>query len=369
MTDAAQTSPADEGNSQASAVAGSPFRNVLFAGDFWHGASERAIAQGLRNLGHNVQEVALLDHFLRSPNLALRVAGRLLTPFGRRAYNAEILRAAAAIGPGLFLTLKGSFLAPETLAALRAIGMRTALVYPDRHFDYPDVDRSVIRDVDLLITTKSFHRDYLDDLRGPGRSFMVHHGYSPMAHWPHWDRMSEDDYHYDIAYVGMPDPYKAKWLAGLAGALPHRRMLIVGERWGEYAPGTPLADCRLMGRVTGDLMAELIQRSRVNIAIQLGPGPNGWRDHVSTRTFEIPACKGFMLHEDNEEIRTLFEPGTEIDVFDTPGSLHAQVEHYLARPDRRSEMIERAYRRAVPAYSYYERARELMAVVRRELGG
>lgn len=123
-----------------------------------------------------------------------------------------------------------------------------------------------------------------------------------------------------------------------------------------------------MGRVTGDLMAELIQSSRVNVAIHLGPAPDGSRDKVSTRTFEIPACKGFMLHEDNAEIRSLFEPGTEIDVFDTPEALYAKVEHYLARPDRRAEMIERAYRRAVPAYSYYERAEELMAIVTRELG-
>lgn len=230
MMDSAQASRGDEGQVQVFAPNGSPLRNVLFAGDFWHGASERAIAQGLRDLGHNVQELALMDHFLRSPSLAMRVAARLLTPFGRRAYNAEILRAAAAIGEGLFLMMKGSYVAPETLAALRAMGMRTALFYPDRVFDYPDIDPAVIRDVDLLVTTKSFHQDYLDRLRGPGRSFMVHHGYSPMAHRPHWDRIAEEDYRYDIAYVGMPDPYKAKWLAGLAGALPHRRILIVGQR-------------------------------------------------------------------------------------------------------------------------------------------
>ncbi len=369
MFDPAQTSSGGGGKVAAAALDESPFRNVLFAGDFWHGGTEEALAEGLRGSGHNVQEVALPNHFLRSPHIALKVASRLLMPFSRRAYNAEILRTAATIGEGLFLLVKGSFVAPETVAELRAMGMRTALYYPDRHFEYPDVDHAVIRDVDLLITTKSFHQDYLDRLRGPGRSFMVHHGYSPIAHRPHWERMNEDDYHYDIAYVGVPDPYKAKWLAGLAGALPHRRILIVGERWSELAPGTPLADCKLMGRVTGELMAELIQRSRVNVAIQLGPGPYEWRDNVSTRTFEIPAAKGFMLHEDNAEIRTLFEPGTEIDVFDTPEALHAKVEHYLARPDRRAEMIERAYRRAVPAYSYYERARELMAIVTRELGG
>lgn len=365
----AQASPADEGQAQAPAVDAGPLRNVLFAGDFWHGASERAIAQGLRNLGRNVQEVALLDHFLRSPSLAMRLAGRLLTPFSRRAYNAEIVRAAGTIGDGLFMTVRGSYVVAETLAALRAMGVKSALYYPDVDFE-DAVDLDAVRDFDLVFTTKSYHAAFLDRLRGPGRSFHVSHGYSPAVHRPHRERVGEEDYLYDVVFVGNADRHKADWLAQLRRAIPDRRMAIVGERWDLFAPGTALETCHLTGRIAGDLMAEIVQRSRINVAVHAWPeSPHGWRDTVSTRTFEIPACKGFMLHEDNGEVRTLFDVGAEIDVFGDAADLSAKVIHYLDEPDRRAAMIERAYRRAVPAYSYYERAREISAIVGRELGG
>lgn len=367
---------ADDGGARAAPVNGEapaspisqPFRTILLGGEFWHGATERAVAQGFRNLGFNVQETPLLDHFLRSNDVALRLAARLLTPLGRRSYNSEILRAATIAEDGLFLTLKGSYVASETVRALQAGGMSAAVYYPDRVFGYPDVDEAVLRDADLVFTTKSFQMEHLDHLRGPGRTFLVHHGYSPLVHRPHWERVEEEDYLYDLAYVGSPDAYKAGWLSKLAGALPHRRMVIVGERWERFVGGTPLENCRLVGRITGDLMAEFVQRSRVNVAVHLGPGRGGWRDKVSTRTFEIPACKGFMLHEDNEEVRELFEPGAEIDVFGSADELCAKVEYYIERPELRMEMIERAYRRAVPAYSYHERAREMAAIAARELG-
>ncbi len=69
-------------------------------------------------------------------------------------------------------------------------------------------------------------------------------------------------------------------------------------------------------------------------------GAESWEDLVSTRTFDIPTCKGFMLHIDNPEVRELFEPGREIDLFASEDALIAKIEHYLARAMLRGEMIE-----------------------------
>jgi spore maturation protein CgeB len=85
----------------------------------------------------------------------------------------------------------------------------------------------------------------------------------------------------------------------------------------------------------------------------------GWQDLVSTRSFELPACKGFMLHVDNFEIRQLYKVGEEIDVFTSAIELSAKIHFYLKNDALRMQMIHKAYSRCVPAYSYDQRALQL----------
>jgi spore maturation protein CgeB len=134
-----------------------------------------------------------------------------------------------------------------------------------------------------------------------------------------------------------------------------------------------LKRCALGHVLTGDFYAHALQHSRINVAIHGGPaGLFGWQDLVSTRTFEIPACKGFMLHIDNAEVRCLFKPGGEIDVFANEDELIEKIDYYLARATLRCAMIERAYRRCVPAYGYDARAevisRRVMALLESRTG-
>jgi spore maturation protein CgeB len=335
---------------------------AICAGEFWHGASARAVAQGLRELGWCVQEVDYSQYFLRGEALELRAANRLLSSSSRRSFNAAILDTAELLSGGIFITYKGSYVTADTLAALKSQGIRSLLYYPDVKFQHPDVDLKVIESVDYLLTTKSYHLPYLDEIRGPGRSRFLHHGYSPLVHRPHAAQVPDADCRYDIAYVGNPDESKARLLTAVAAAFPKLRMVVAGNGWQRFAAGSALEGRVTKRAIVGDLMAELIQRSRINIAVNgRPPDSRGWYDRVSTRTFEIPACKGFMLHEDNEEVRALYEPKREIDVFESADELCERIAHYLDRPDERAEMVERAYRRAVPAYSYYERAKVIAA--------
>jgi hypothetical protein len=339
--------------------------NATFASEFWHGASARALAEGLREAHWKVHEVDLSYPFLRASTPILRAAARLLSRESRRAFNREILESAATADGGTFLTVKGCYIAPETIRALKARGALTLLFFPDVGFDHRDLTFEVLQEVDLLFTTKSYHMPFLDRLRGVGRTRFIHHGYSPLAHRPVVDTVREPDYRWDIAYVGNPDAYKAKHLIAVAEAFPKLMMLVVGNGWHRFAAGTPLADRITSRAMTGDFMADVVQHSRINIAIHARPNnTRGWYDRVSTRTFEIPACRAFMLHEDNAEVRTLFEPEQEIGVFLTPEDLCDKIADYLARPARRAEMLARAYDRAVPNYSYYSRAAEIAAAVR-----
>ena len=49
------------------------------------------------------------------------------------------------------------------------------------------------------------------------------------------------------------------------------------------------------------------------------------------RTFEIPASKGFMLHEKSEEVMDFFEEGKEAEYFSSPEEVLDKLKFYLRR--------------------------------------
>src|SRR5258708_29510605 len=153
----------------------------------------------------------------------------------------------------------------------------------------------------------------------------------------------EADYLADITYVGNYSPHKERWLQPIANRLPHLRLCIIGAHW-DRERGRALKKSMLGYQLNADFYAHAVQYSRINLAVHGEPDAyEGWQDLVSTRTFEIPACKGFMLHIDNAEVRGLFEAEREIALFASEEELILKIEHYLANTTSRSDLIERAY--------------------------
>jgi hypothetical protein len=149
-----------------------------------------------------------------------------------------------------------------------------------------------------------------------------------------------------------------QWLEAIARWLPDVKLAVIGAGWTDPTKGTRLQSSVTGYQLVGDAYVRSVQQVKINVAFHMGPRrQRGWEDLVSMRTFELPACKGFMLHIDNGEVRALFEPEKEIDVFSTPEELCEKIRFYLTRPELRREMIERAYARCVPTHSYDTRAK------------
>ncbi len=345
--------------------AGDPVRPIraVMATEFWHGCTGRALAQGLRHQRWDVAEVDLVAYLGRANGLIHRIANRLLTPLGIAAYNREILDQAARIDAEVMLTVKGSYITPATLATLRAHGVRTVNFYPDVAYNHDGSSPEAYRLYDQIVTTKSYHLDHLRDTYGAERTGFVHHGYAPLAHARQY--RDKVPYRWDISHIGNFSPYKFDYMLAVARAFPDRKIAIIGNSWLKPARGTELEPHVLGHALMGDYFARAIEESRINVAMHHGPvPPDGWQDLTSTRTFEIPASGGFMLHIDNAEVRSLFVPGEEIDVFADTASLCERIGHYLDHEDERRRIAAAGHARCAPAYSLDARARELAAHLR-----
>lgn len=341
----------------------------VMAGSFVRGATGAGLVHGLRQSGWIVDEVEMLRFFRHGTTTAQRVAERLLRRANKEAFNRAIISSLDTNDAQLFLSIKGSFVSTDTLREARRRGVRSVLFYPDVEYEQVGIEETLDL-YDFIFTTKSFHREFLDRLVGPDRWAFIDHGYVPDCHRAISAPSLKDEFKRDILFVGTHSSYKAQWLEHVARSHPSASLLIVGNQWREACRDTPLAPFVLGSPVEGDFYADLIGSSRINIALHHGPVLTpGWEDRVSTRSFEIPACGGFMLHIDNDEIRGLYDVPREIDVFASTDELAGKIGYYLERPEERQRIAAAGYRRAVPAYSLDARAAKIEAVICERLFG
>jgi len=336
-------------------------KTVLIACDMWFGSTAYGIAKGFRDRGWEVCEVNPIRYMPDYSSKLLRGIKRIIKPLAVTEYNQQILKTVKLQKPDLFLTVKGAYLQVNTLEELSNIGVPTINYYPDYHFSYKGVvDEAVFPYYSHFFTTKSFQLSILEKLLGPEKVSFLPHGYVSEVHKPSEGNSILESV-CDLVYIGTYDKQKEEWFSAIKKHFPQQSFKIYGESWQQKAKNPLLKESIVGQGVYGSAYARTIQSAKINLAIHMGVADKtGWQDLVSTRTFEIPACKGFMLHVDNEEVRTLFKPEEEIGVFSDIESLAEQIEYYLSNEPDRFNCIENAYKRCVPAYSYDTRAKSMI---------
>lgn len=302
--------------------------------------------------------------FVQGRSLFARIVGRLSKQINIRLYNREILQVVEQLNPQVFLTVKGSNISSETLKILASRGIKTVNYYPDFRFSYDDVEQSTFALYSLFVTTKSFQVEILKHLIGREKVHFIHHGYCSDVH-----NISEENQLYgadfpEVLYVGTYSADKENLFVSIIKSMPNIRLRIYGNGWGRAKNFDILKPALAERPLYSMNYSQLIHAVKINLAVHMGVADDsGWQDLVSTRSFEIPACKGFMLHVDNSEIRELYDVGTEIDVFSSAEDLCTKISFYLANETIRKAMIEKAYQRCVPAYSYDQRAKEIASLI------
>jgi spore maturation protein CgeB len=86
-------------------------------------------------------------------------------------------------------------------------------------------------------------------------------------------------------------------------------------------------------------------------------------DGVNLRVFEAAGCGGFQIADWKPTIATLFEPDREIVTFHTLAELKEKVHYYLARPEERRRIADRAYARAHRDHTYEIRLARMMDIL------
>ena len=289
--------------------------------------------------------------------IADRVAGRPLS--GYQQLNRALVENAAAFSPDVILIGKGRWFTPVALKAARKVsGAMLVNWATDDPFNRADNSRELLKSIalyDLYVCTK---KDIMSDVRRAGCANVayVRFGYKAEVHFPEAPASDEERARFacDVMFVGGCDAHRAAYFEALIRAMPEVKLRLYGMYWERvralrpYACGFAVAREYRLAVGGAKIAVNLLRRANRD-------------DHVM-RTFEIPACGGFMLTERSAAHDELFSEDREAGFFGTPDELVAGVRGYLSRDEDRVRIAAAGHRKITQGrHTYGDRLAEILA--------
>jgi spore maturation protein CgeB len=257
---------------------------------------------------------------------------------GRQLFNRQILKAAIRLGPDVVLVVKGAQVAPSTLKRVKkATGAILVNYATDDPFNAKVSSRNLLESIPLYDVYACTKRAIMDDVRRAGCEEVVYvpFGYKPWLHFPEAPLAVEEQRRFeaDVVFIGGADDDRIPYFEHLTKEIRDIKLRLFGGYWNRHRSLSRYHQGFAYGR------NYRLAIGGAKIVINLVRRAN--RDGHVMRSFEVPACGGFMLADRTDEHRELFEENREAAFFATPEEMVAGIEKYLADETAR-DLIRRA---------------------------
>ena len=273
--------------------------------------------------------------------------------------------------PDALFVFKGNHVSADILDAARERGITSVNYYPDVSFmtHGAEIPRALPR-YDHVFNAKTYG---IADMKKHGvRSVtFMPPGYDPELHQPM--ELNDGDvsrFGCDVSFIGTWSPKKESILAQLKESLPQIHLRVWGNQWTRRQ--TQSLDAAVMGMgITGEDYTRAICASAINLGL-LSEARTGASsgDLITARTFQIPACGAFMLHERNDEVLQYFDEGEEAEFFSGAAELAAKVTRYLELDTDRKRIAAAGLARShASGYAIDNRMREVIEWLRSRSAG
>ncbi len=299
--------------------------------------------------------------FLRPLDRSLvhKIAYRLLRrrPLTAAALSRALVAEATAFRPTVVVVVKGAYLHPGALRRVKETTGATLVNYAtDDPFNPAHTTRDLLRGIpyfDLYACTK---QAIMADVRRAGcpRVAFVRFGYKPSVHFPETPTAPEEATRFasDVVFVGGLDADRLPYIDALL-SIPRITLALYGGYWNRFARTRPFARGFAVGR------SYRLALGSAKICLCLVRRAN--RDGHVMRSFEIPACGGFMLAERTADHLELFREDREAAFFGSPAELVEKVRYYLAHDAERRAIADAGMERVrTDHHTYTDRLHEML---------
>ena len=334
---------------------------ILLVGEFSLGSLGSSYSEAFKKLKYEVFEFDLTKEF-NLVNPFNKYLNRLVGYLYYRVINKILLEKINIIKPELTVIIKGACLFPATLKEIKS--QHESLLFcfnPDNPFNTfigasNDFIRHSIPFYDCYFIWGNFLIPKLIEV-GAKKVEYLPFAYDPELHYP--VNLSVEDktiYESDIAFIGSYDKEREQFLMNLTDY----DLAIWGNGWNKLPLFSPLRK-KWKGRdAIGKDFSKVCNASKIilnHVREQNGNAHN-------MKTFEIPACRGFMLTKRTKEQCELFEENKEIGCFETPDELIDKLERYLPDKQLRENASLAAYNK-VKENTYEERVQVILDIFTR----
>lgn len=330
-------------------------RPVLLVGNGGPGEIGGYFARALCALGYRCFFIDESRHFAppKTRWLGRALDRAMLRPVEIRRFNELIARRAAESRPAVVIVVSGRHIQRATLQRVRDTGARLVAFATDNPL-VPGRSRDNLRECfaeyDVYASPR---RSSLAALGAAGcrRPVHIRFGYEPGVHYA--QSPAEPRWSSDVVFIGGADEDRVRMFEPLAAG-NGLVMRLYGRGWGrtplERHAGGEIFEHEFRFAMTGAKVAPcLVRRSNAD-------------GHVM-RSFEIPACRQFMLAERTEEHLELFEDGVHAAYFDGPDELRDKALYYLRHPSERERMARACHDLVTSGHhTYRDRVREMMSM-------
>jgi spore maturation protein CgeB len=179
---------------------------------------------------------------------------------------------------------------------------------------------------------------------------------NPHVHYP-LEHRPVPGYESDVSLVALYKPERAAIVEGL-----HKfDFKVYGHGWQDGFKQFPWLKTAYRGTLTGEETNKVFNSSKICVgALGISFHPDG-RPTTTQRVFDVAICKGFQISQYNPLTTDLF--GDAIIMFESSAQLLERTEYYLAHPEERTALAEKAYELAKSDHTYVNRVKKLFEVI------
>ena len=346
-----------------------PRLKIVLAGQWLYSYYEQTLADGFQRLGARVTPFSTRQYLYARGQGTLQKSMRFGPAIDR--LNRELLQLVDEVKPDVVFLFVCHHVYAKTVRQIKLRHPRTLVV--SYNIDNPFEDgRKFFRWRHYLAHAKLCGLNYfvrprtVEHARQAGipnprllMQFYVQDLHRPLPR-------AQAESRQDVLFVGHYEPDGRGQL--LSHLLLHGvAVRIFGNRWEELPRNSPIRRLHPpIAMVTGEEYVRLLAGSKIALVFLSGVN----RDPYTSRCFEIPACKTFMLAPRTPEIQALYEEDKEVVLYENKEELLEKIQKYLGDQEWRTRIAEAGRQRCLRGrHSHVDRCATMLADIAGCLAG